>query len=509
MTLALINGKIHTLDEKDTLAEAVVIDNSTIILVGSTKEIQSTNTKFDQVIDLKGYSVLPGFIDGHAHLGHLGLESLWVDLSKTESTEEIFQLLKERIDTTQKGEWVVGVMYDDAGWRTQECITKDNLDALSTNHPIFLRRVCGHYGVVNTLALEQIGDEWKYVDRNTGILLEDAVLGFMKIIKPELSMRIEGTKKVIPVVHSLGLTAIREIVNFQSIKTYEFLDKNHQLKIRIFGYIIYDDLDEYLLNYPNGLEQSNYFKIIGVKLFLDGSLGARTAALKEPYSDEPDNNGKLLHSNTELREIFARVKALNFPMMVHAIGDRAIQQFIDIYNDVFKDQVPDNTNGHTLEHVEVIDDELLSDLKRSGVYVSAQPNFAGRWSNPGGLNEKRLGKQRLARCNAYYSFIKENIPLIFGSDSMPFDPLFGIRSAIFHQIKEQRITPNEAIKAYTKNCYKLFNLESNFGSIEQEKFADLVILTSDPFIEQDFDNIKVAGTIINGEFVYSNNQILN
>jgi predicted amidohydrolase YtcJ len=172
---------------------------------------------------------------------------------------------------------------------------------------------------------------------------------------------------------------------------------------------------------------------------------------------------------------------------------------------VFNDQIPKNPKRHSIEHVEVIDDGLLNEIKNLGIIVSAQPNFAGRWSGPGGLNEKRLGKDRLLRCNAYKKFLDKKIPLIFGSDSMPLNPLFGIKSAIFHPISEQRISPIDAIKAYVQNYYKIFNLESNFGSIESGKVADLVILTADPFVvgEGTFDKIQVAGTIINGEIVFS------
>ena len=504
MPIALINGKIYTLDKQNSIAEAISIENNKIHQIGTTEEIQRSKLIFDRRIDLKGKTVLPGFIDGHTHLGHSGLESLWVDLSKTSSTQEILELLKHRIEKTPAGDWVVGVMYDDAGWRYQECLTKASLDALSTAHPIFLRRVCGHYGVVNSKALEHISTDWKYVDRETGVLLEDAVLGFMRIIKPDLNMRIEGTRKVLENAYSLGLTATREVVNFQSVQSYHHLDKNNELKLRIFAYVIYDDLMDFFAKYLDRSLDSDNFKIIGVKIFLDGSLGARTAALKEPYSDDLDNYGKLLNSDDGLKNIFEDIKTIGYSMMAHAIGDRAIQQFIDIYKKVFIDEIPDNPKMHSLEHVEVIDSELLDELKALGIVVSSQPNFAGRWSNPGGMNEQRLGKERLLRCNAYKEIIDKGIPVIFGSDSMPLDPLFGLKSAIFHPIKSQRVSPLDAVEAYTQTCYKIFKLDQKFGSLEPGKMADLVILTNDPIEEPNFDDIKIAGTIINGKIVYSN-----
>jgi len=504
MTLELINGKIYTLAHNNSIREALVIEKNIITKVGTTQEILESNADkhIDQVIDLQNKVVLPGFIDGHTHLGHMALESLWIDLSKIESKGQILKLIKDRSRDTSVGNWVVGVGYDDASWENEERLSKVELDAISIDHPIFVRRVCGHYGVVNSIALQYIDESWKYVDRKTGILLEDAVLGFMKIIRPDISVRLSGTQKLFPEVYSLGLTAVREIVNLQSIKMYHLLDKEKQLKLRVYGYIIIDDLDDYLAKYPEGIIKTARFNLVGVKILLDGSLGARTAALQEPYNDAPGNNGKLLYSEYELTTIFKRIKELGYPMMVHAIGDRAIRQFVDIYKTVFSEQIPDNPLGHSLEHLEVIDDSLLSTLKRLGIYASLQPNFAGRWSAPGGLNEKRLGSERLARCNAYKDFLKKGIPIVFGSDSMPLDPLFGIKSAIYHPIRNQRLQPFDAVKAYVQNCYKILGLDSKFGSLVPGKIADLVILTGDPFQDQNLDKIEVAGTIIDGELVY-------
>jgi predicted amidohydrolase YtcJ len=190
--------------------------------------------------------------------------------------------------------------------------------------------------------------------------------------------------------------------------------------------------------------------------------------------------------------------------MVHTLGDRALQQFIRIYRGLYTDQTPNNQLGHTVEHVEVIDDELINDLIHTGLWVSAQPNFAGRWSVAGGMNGKRLGNVRLKKCNAYKTIIDNDIPLLFGSDCMPIDPIFGIRSAIFHPIIEQRLNSEQTIRAYTQNWYKLMN-KNEFGVISGGCVADLVILNLDPFVsdEQQFREIQVIGTIFNGEIVFN------
>lgn len=504
MSIALLNGKIYTLDN-NLIAQALAIDKNEIIHVGTNQQILGLGKDFDQQLDLKGATVLPGFLDSHTHLGQLALESLWVNLQETTAKSQILDLLSERAKITKPRDWVIGVSYDDAPWASDETLDKKDLDSVSTAHPIFLRRVCGHYGVVNSMALESINEDWKYVDRTTGILLEDAVLGFMKIIRPEREKRKIGTRDMLPKIHSLGITGVREIVTFESIIVYRQLDERHELKLRVFGYVIIDDLEQYLSEYPDGRFNGENFNVIGVKIFLDGSLGARTAALKEPYSDEPGNKGKLLYSDSELRELFERIKRLDLSLMAHAIGDRATQQFLSIYNTVFDDQAPDNPKNHSLEHLEILDNELLKELHELGIWASVQPNFAGRWSVPGGLNEQRLGKERLARCNAYKTISDNNIPLSFGSDSMPLGPIFGIKSAIFHPVEGQRISPLHAIKAYSQNGYALLDQESIFGSITPGKFADIVILNKDPSntSNSEFDDIKIIGTIFNGELVYS------
>jgi predicted amidohydrolase YtcJ len=504
LTIALINGNVQTLDDTKSSFQALTIEKDIIKMVGSTEEIMKSGLDHQEVIDLKGMTVLPSFVDSHTHIGHSGLEYLWVDLSNTSSTDEILELIMKRTAETPNGEWVVGVMYDDSGWRVQECLTKDTLDMISRNHPIFLRRVCGHYGVVNSKALEYISPEWRYVDRQNGVLLEDPVLGFMKIIKPDMTKRLEGMRKVLPVASSLGITAIREIVNFHSIKAYHDLDKNSELKLRVFGYIIFDDLDDYLQEYPSGLQDTNNFKVVGIKVLLDGSMGARTAALKEPYSDAPDKKGELLYSDSELTTIFEKAKGLELPLMVHAIGDRAIQQFIDIYRVVFGDDLQKYSLVHSIEHVEVLNKDLLNELKELGVWLSMQPNFAGRWSGPGGLNETRLGAERLQWCNAYKTIMDNELPVVFGSDSMPLGPLYGISSAVSHPVNVQGISPDDAIRAYTQNCYKLLRIKSGFGILKPGNKADIVVLSSDPMTDSDIVSIKVVATMFNGEIIYNN-----
>ncbi|MCK5562081.1 MAG: amidohydrolase family protein, partial [Thermoplasmata archaeon] len=191
----------------------------------------------------------------------------------------------------------------------------------------------------------------------------------------------------------------------------------------------------------------------------------------------------------------------DYQAMVHAIGDRAAQQFIDIYS-----KISDESSGrHSLEHLEVITRAQLNSIHELGLIASMQPNFAGQWSMPGGMNEVRLGLERIGMCNAYKSILEENIPMAFGSDCMPFDPLYGIHCAVNHPQESQQVSPYEALRAYTiGSAYVNFD-ENKKGTIEEGRLADLVVLSNDILAPENagkIKNIQVEMTILGGEIVF-------
>jgi predicted amidohydrolase YtcJ len=534
MTLALINSTIYTLSTPTTRAEALIIEGDKISKVGRTEDIIDTIENMVEktgneiarekirVIDLDGRTTVPGFIDSHAHFLNMGLNFLRVNLSEAKSRETVFTAIKKQVDRSRKREWILGVDFDETQWEPEsdrKLPTCTELDEISVDFPIVLRRICGHLAVGNSMALEEIGKyidknrltEWqeKYIDYNSGVLLEDIPLSLNRIIKPSRQEEIEGLKKAINIAHRLGVTSLRDIVTLNALDLYrEFLQRN-KLKIRIAAYIKYDYFQEFLKDqskYNQNIDEV-YLKVKGVKIFLDGSLGAHTAALSRPYEDNPEKIGKLLFTNSELTDHLNLIFNNKFEVMAHAIGDAAIEQFINVYTPSIKKFKIKNDESvrNTLEHLEVVRKDQLTQLKGIGIIASMQPNFAGQWSIPDGMNEKRLGDERLEMCNAYRSILSYKIPIAFGSDCMPFNPLFGIHSAVNHPVQSQRLSAFEALNAYTMGSAYAAGDEKLKGSIEPGKLADLVVLSDDilaPENSEKIKDIKIEMTILGGDIVY-------
>jgi predicted amidohydrolase YtcJ len=534
MKLVLINSNIYTISDTITRAEAVMIEGDKIAAVGTTSDILDTIENIIErsddeniqskirVIDLEGRTIVPGFIDSHTHFLNMGLNYLRVDLSKVENLNQLYSEIRRQIIRSTPGDWIFGIDFDETQWEpksNKRAPTCAELDDISTEYPIILRRVCGHVAVANSVAIEEIDkyieqnglQDWqqKYLNYNTGVLLEDIPLSLNKIIKPSRQEKEEGLRKAINTAHMLGVTSIRDIVNLEALDQYqEFLNKN-QLKIRIAAYMKFEYFQEFIKDRAKYGQFGDdvYLSIKGVKIFLDGSMGAYTAALSKPYADNPAKYGTLIFTNSELAEQFEAVFKNKFQVMVHAIGDTAIDQLINVYTSFVTRSLvsTDGSSRNSVEHLEVVRPDQLVSLSKLRIIASMQPNFAGQWSRPGGMNEVRLGAERLLMCNAFQTVISNNNLLAFGSDCMPFNPIYGIHCAVNHPIASQRISAFEALKAYTIGSAYAAGDEKIKGSIEPGKFADLVVLSDDilaPEIAEKIQELQIEMTILGGEIVY-------
>jgi predicted amidohydrolase YtcJ len=538
MTLALINSKIYTISSPISKAEAVIIEGDRISKVGPNEDILDTLDKMVEdsddeniqkkirVIDLEGTTMVPGFFDSHTHFLNMGLNFLRVDLSKVKNKSELYTAIKTYLVQKKQGVWVLGVDFDESQWEPesdQTLPTCTELDEISTVFPIVLRRICGHIAVANSAALEEIDKyieehglkTWqdKFINYSTGILLEDIPLSLNKIIEPTPQEEIDGLKKAINISQRLGVTSLRDIVNIKTLELYlEFLRKN-ELKVRISAYVKFENLQEFLDNQAKytQINEKLFLTVKGVKIFLDGSIGAHTAALSQPYKDDPKKYGQLMFTNSELTERLDHIFKNNLNIMAHAIGDNAVDQLINVYSSfVTKSKIKrDGSARNSIEHLEVVRPDQLTRIKGLGIIASMQPNFAGQWSIPDGLNEKRLGSDRLEMCNAYNTILSYKIPTAFGSDCMPFNPIYGIHSAVNHPVSSQRITAIEALKAYTIGSAYAAGDENVKGSIEPGKLADMVVLSDDilaPENAEKIKDIKVEMTILGGEIVYDSRE---
>ncbi|MFW6196217.1 MAG: amidohydrolase [Thermoplasmatota archaeon] len=450
----------------------------------------------DEKIDLDGNYVLPGFIDSHTHLLETGLKMDRVDLSECETFEEVKYYLKKKIDDTEEGDWVIGVDYDESKWKDKDVPNKDNLDDLSKDHPIIIKRVCGHTAIANTVALENISYEGEEIDYESGILKEQPVWELDEIIPISKKDRKEAIKKGIEKAHSLGITCVHEIVGKDSWPAYKELEEEEGLDLRFRCYIYYDEVEE-----DEPVEISDFLSLKGLKVFADGSIGARTAALEEDYTDDPGNKGILIHDQEEIEKIIKNGEEKGFQIMIHAIGDRAISTAINAFEE---SSTKASELRHRIEHAEMLWEENIRRIRDLNLILSVQPNFAYKWSKPGGMNHARLGKKRLQNCNPYWDIQRSLVKMTFGSDCMPMDPLFGIYSAVNHPLLEQRISTYNALQSYITNGAYAGKDENKFGKFKEGMSADFVVLSANPLESDSIKDIEVVMTVVDGEIVYDN-----
>jgi predicted amidohydrolase YtcJ len=277
----------------------------------------------------------------------------------------------------------------------------------------------------------------------------------------------------------LGITGIHDAgLDGFGVKTYQEALKKGILTLRVY-LILNDNLVESIskLGISSGFGNEK-LKIGSIKLFIDGSIGARTAALSRPYNDSPSTKGLLMASKTELENKIKTIHNLGFQVAVHAIGDYGIQIALDSLTSSLTEN-PRENHRHRIEHCELPNIDQIRSISSLSLILSMQPNFVGNWSGPEGLYHLRLGLERLKTNNPLRLILDNKIHLAFGSDCMPFNPFYGIWSAINHPIKENRITLIEAIKAYTSEAaYSSFE-DKIKGSIEPGKLADVVVVDRD------------------------------
>ena len=521
-TLVLLNGNIHTLCSKKPKAEAIAIFGEKIIHVGKNSEVKNFIGSQTKIIDLDGKTVLPGFTDCHVHLTTFGKKLKELDFRNATSIEEIQEKIKEKAEKTSLGEWIVGYGWDHEKF-VEKCLpTRYDLDQATTKHPVVIFRVCGHLCVVNSKALEICGitnrtfhNFGKQIDRKpengepTGILFEKA----LKIIKgaldkPSFEERVNTCLLACRKAVEAGLTSVHWIIeSSEELKAIQFLYRKGKLPLRV--YILFSEkmLDHILnLGLTSGFGNS-MLKIGGLKLFADGSLGARTAALFKPYEDNQENNGMLIYSQTELNELVLKAHKAGLQVAVHAIGDRAVNSVLDAFENALKTDTH-TQNRHRIEHASVLNEKLIERIKKLNIIVSAQPHFivSDFWI------KDRLGEERAKWTYPLKSLLEAGIVVCGGSDCPvePISPLLGIWACTAKFLySRQRLTVDEAIRLYTVNAAYASNEEKIKGTIEEGKLADLTVLSEDPFkIEPEkIKDIEVAMTIVGGKIVYSKEKL--
>ncbi len=520
--LVLKDANVLTMSPSEPHAEAIAVKDEKIVAVGTNKQIQPWIGKQTRVINLNGKTVVPGFIDTHVHMRGFGRYLTKIDLRGVNSIREMQQLLREQVQKTPEGKWILGRGWDQERFKEKRYSTRWDLDEVAPNNPVILTRVCGHICVVNSKALELAGitrdttapsggqiDEDPETGEPTGILRENAMDLVWNIVpEPSKEELTEMCALACQRAVEAGLTSVHWLVHSPAeIRVLQELRKEGKLPIRVYLVVPVEFMD-CLIN--AGLVTGfgdHMIKIGGIKILADGSLGARTAALKQPYDDEPSTKGMMLYSQRSLNKLVLKAHQVGFQLAIHAIGDRTIDVILKAYEKALQES-PNEDRRHRVEHVSVLSENLIQRIKKLGVIASVQPHFvvSDFWV------EKRLGKARARWTYPFKTLIQKGVFVAGGSDCPvePISPLLGIYAAVNREIfPQERITVEEALRIYTINAAYASFEEKIKGSIEAGKLADLVVLSDDlrKIEPSKIKDVKVEMTIVGGKIVYTISQL--
>lgn len=533
ISLIMTNGSIYTMNGREV--EAMAVSEDRIVRLGTNAEIEAMATLKTEKIDLKGKTVLPGFNDCHFHLHIHGANRNSVNLEGSKSVEDIIEKGKTFVIHTGKkpGEWVSGWGWDQNDFAISEFPTKDDLDKISTENPIIIIRTCHHIGVMNSMAIEMVkANNESFIsggifDKDeqgnlNGVFRENAISWVYERV-PKLT--IEQIKKNISAgieealsfgVTSLQTSDLHDGISFEEMyEAYTSLKTEGKLRSRINEQLYLPDKASLLSFLKKGFktyEGDNLFRLGPVKLLTDGSLGARTAALLEDYSDSPGDKGNLTYTQEELDEFVDIVHQNGLQLHLHAIGDAAITACVDSIEKAITHK-PSN-HRHRINHVQIGSMELIERMARNGIMADIQPVFV---SSDWNLVENRIGKARTETSYAWKTMMKAGIPLAGGTDAPVegLNPMHGVYAAVTRKDRdgnpkdgwrtEESLSVYEALELYTKGSAYATYEENEKGTLAEGKLADMVVLSEDPFaIEPDrIKDIEVLMTILGGKVVYS------
>ena len=514
--LIVTDATIWTGNPDQPLAQALAISGDTILGVGSNEDVLKFKGETTKVENANGKFITPGFIDAHVHFLGGGFNLASVKLRDANTSEEFAKRISDFAKTTKPGTWIVGGEWDGKAWGMLP--DKNWIDSVTKNHPIFLMRLDGHMGLANSLALKLVGIDNNVKDimggtivRNkkgelTGVFKDNAMTLILDKIPPPSAEEIDNAlQEAMKYVASNGVTTVHNVWNAGDPDVYtdgiERARKNNSLITRIYdlgSLKNWQTVKERVDKYGRG---DKWLSFVGVKGFVDGSLGSQTAAFREPYVGFPNETGLFLDTKEDLYNYISEADKAGLHIAVHAIGDDAINFLLNTFEKVATENGPRNRRFR-IEHVQHLAKEDVPRFAQLNVIASMQPYHAiddGRWA------EKSIGPERIKTTYAFKSLLDANAILAFGSDwyVAPPTPLEGIYAAVTRRtiddknpdgwVPEQKITVEQALVAYTRNgAYASFE-ENIKGSLEPGKLADFVIISEDI---TKIDPVKIRDTKI-------------
>lgn len=387
------------------------------------------------------------YIDAHTHLVGFGLEKMMLPLDEVKSKDEMYLRLKEYLDKKER-KYVIGSGWDESKWKEKKLPLRNEIDKIDNSIPIILRRICGHIAVCNSAALNMIPENYKR-ERDTGIIYEEAVLYINEIFKPDFNTIKDAIRIGIQEFKKLGIVGISDMMNPEYFEAYVELDKNDELDIFVSAYIFDKDIERI-----KELKEFKKIKLKGIKIFMDGSIGARTAAISNFSYLDTKAKGLLLKNSEYIEKILKFAEDNGFQLAIHCIGDRAIGEALKGFKKIDKR----NPLRHRIEHFELATDEQIDEAIKRNIILSMQPNFIGNWSKKDGLYGIAFGDKYVLN-NRIGLILRKGGFVAFGSDGMPYSPEYGIKSVVESPIPDQRISYEESIRCYTYNSAYASSLE--------------------------------------------------
>ena len=531
------DGTIITINDKEPIVEAVLVENGKIVKVGLKEEILKEKDENTELINLEGKTMLPGFIDSHSHIVAVAQTLMIVNLSEANSKEEFIEMLKESLKNNppKEGEWLIGFGYDNTRYENQEHPTKFDLDLVSKEIPIFISHASGHIATTNSKALEILGYVGESYDvpeggvvrtvegsnEPNGVLEENACLSPEKrscIPAPKMETLINCIKKAQKIYASYGLTTAQDASIDEGLnQLLNFAAEKNQLIIDIVGQAIQSTTLKLLKNEGTPERQYfNHYKLLGGKTWLDGSPQGKTAWLTQPYYEVPEGESKdycgyPTQEDDIVIEYFKSLIENNIQVNVHCNGDAASDQFIRCYKKALEITENKKDLRPVMVHCQTVREDQLDEMKAIGIIPTFFLDHIWYWGDY--HYESVLGPKRANRISPAKSALKRGMNFTLHQDSpvkMP-NQILALHNAVNRETQsgrilgeDQRLTVMEALKALTINAAYQYFEENEKGSIEVGKVADFVILDNNPLNvnSSEIKDIKVLETIKEGNTIY-------
>jgi predicted amidohydrolase YtcJ len=529
--LILINGHVITMDSHFPYADAVAVLGNRIVGVGDSVRMAEFKGEKTQVIDLAGKTLLPGFNDSHLHMLSFGLGLLNVRLQGAASIDEMVQRVAKKAGETPKGEWITGAGWDQNLYTEKRYPNRHDLDRVAPLHPVALRHVSGHALLVNSMALELAGihgdtvaPEGGHIDLDadgepTGVLRETAsslVSHFYYPVSREVAK--QALELAMKKAVAEGLTSVSDNstagvaggfpVYFEILNE---LWEEGLPAVRSAQYISDEEIDHVIQAGWRTGEGNDRVNVGGIKFFCDGSFMAQTAAMREPFTDDPGNTGLFMQSQEVLKSEVLKAHRNDLQVAIHAIGDAGIDKALDAIENALT-IVPKENHRHRIVHFEILTEDILVRAKRLGVVADIQPKFV---SSQGGWVEERVGKERARLTFPWKTVLAKGIPCGGSSDCPvePLEPLWGIHAAVNRQVDsipgmkfmpEEALSVVDALDLFTRGSAFTTFEESQKGMIRAGMLADLVVLGENPMTcePESIRDIPVEMTFVDGVIMY-------